>query len=399
MLIRARRRKESVNWKERCGEIGVQKPSERPRVWLHAVSVGEVVAAKPILREIRNLHPDVEVILSVTTSSGHKIASETASELFDYLTYFPIDVARFQLAAMVRAKPKVVAIMETELWMNFLWASKVVGAATMLVNGRISDRSFPRARFFAFFYRAMLRDLDQALMQSPVDAERIQILGARSVETLGNCKFDQALEWIEADAAALRIKLGIPHAAFVIVVGSTRGEEEEALVVDALSDPRFDSAWIVHAPRHLETVPSLVERVGAKWGGAKLRSKRESGQYLILDTYGELAKVYAIADLVIIGGGFSNSGGQNLLQPLALGKPVIHGPHMQNFAEVAAMAKKTGCTRTASTAEQLADVIEELMISEKLRQEMSVAAKNLVSENAGASKRYAMAIIGAIKDS
>lgn len=260
MLLRARSREEKPSWKERQGEFDIAPKKGARRVWIHAVSVGEVVASLPILTHLRTFLPNHEVVLSVTTSSGHRTAREKAAGLYDHLVYFPIDVARFQLAAMTRVRPEVVAIMETELWFNFLWAAKAMGATTLLVNGRISDRSFPRAWRIRFFYRSMLRYLDRALMQTGLDADRIRALGATHVEVLGNCKFDEGA-FEEVDAAALRSELGIGIDEPVIVVGSTRSEEEEALVIEAISLLDRPSVRIVHAPRHLERADALAAAV------------------------------------------------------------------------------------------------------------------------------------------
>ncbi len=397
MLWRSARRKQKPNWAERQGNLPIPRDKNARRVWLHAVSVGEVVAALPILKELRGLLPGHEIVLSVTTSSGHATARDQALPLVDHLVYFPLDVVRFQLAAMARVRPEVVALMETELWFNFLWAAKEMGATTLLVNGRVSDRSFPRAMRVRAFYRALLRNVDRCLMQSPTDVKRIVALGARSVECLGNAKFDQALEGLEADPTAWRAELGLPEGRPVIVIGSTRGEEEEAFVLDALQRLGLERVAVVHAPRHLERVPMLAEAVRERCCTPGLRSKGEGGAYVILDTYGELSQVYAVADVVVVGGGFANHGGQNILQPLAHGKPVLHGPHMQNFADVAAGAAAAGATRVCACPAELAAAMRELVDTPSCRAKMGAAARAFVAASAGASRRYAEAIAEATR--
>jgi 3-deoxy-D-manno-octulosonic-acid transferase len=392
MLIRARRRGEQPNWKERCGDLPILPRKGERRLWLHAVSVGEVIAALPILREVRARDPELKIVLSVTTSSGHQTARDRAEGLFDHLVYFPIDVARFQLAALTRVAPETVAVMETELWFNFLWAAKAVGAHTLVVNARLSDRSFPRARRAAFFYRALLAHVDRVLAQSETDADRFRALGARSVEVFGNCKFDEALQGSDADPSALRAELGIPSDALVVVIGSTRGAEEEAFVLHALR-ALAPAPWIIHAPRHLERVTELAAAVRAAFGSVALRSRAETGPYLILDTYGELARLYAVADVAVIGGGFANLGGQNLIQALAHGKPVLHGPHMQNFRDVAALAAQAGATRVCATTDELRAVLATLLRSAAERERMGAAARQLAESSRGAAARYAEAMI------
>jgi 3-deoxy-D-manno-octulosonic-acid transferase len=164
MMLRARRRNEAPNWRERSGNYeGVVPPRDKakPRIWVHAVSVGEVIAAKPFLRQIRELASDCEIVLSVTTSSGHQTAREMELPLFDHLVYFPIDVPKFTLRAMQRVRPDVIAIMETELWFNFLWAAKVFDVPTMIVNGRISDKAYKTDLKVAFFFRALFKSVDR----------------------------------------------------------------------------------------------------------------------------------------------------------------------------------------------------------------------------------------------
>ena len=392
MWWRAHKRKEKPNWKERMGSIEIPPRKVGKRVWFHAVSVGEVVASMPILRAVRQELPDHEIVLSVTTSSGHQTARERATELFDHLIYFPIDVARFQLSAMQAVRPSVVVVMETELWFNFLWAAKVFDAQTLLVNGRISDRSYPRSKKILFFYRALLKYMDRCLMQTQTDADRIKELGAQNVEVFGNSKFDQAVEGIDADPVAWRQLLGLDSNKLTLVIGSTRGEAEEAFVIQAVKSVGLEKLQVIHAPRHLETVEGLANQVRAAFGSVALRSKSETGPYLILDTYGELSQVYSVADFVIVGGGFSNLGGQNIIQPLAHGKPVIHGHHMQNFRDVADAARHANATIECSTPEELTRALHQLIESPELRAQMSERARDLVKGSMGASERYGKAI-------
>lgn len=396
MIWRASKRKDKPDWKQRTGDLPLESPKKGVRrAWIHAVSVGEVLAARPILKEIRKLDPDLEIVLSTTTSSGQTAAKENAEGLFDHLVYFPIDVPRFVIAAMIRVRPKVVAIMETELWMNFLWAAKEFRATTILVNARVSDRSFPRSVRIRPYYKALFANLDRAMAQTKVDADRLKSLGFADPEVVGNCKFDGAIEDTVSDKD-WREELGIPRDANVVVVGSTRSEHEEKLVVAALKAADLD-VWVVHAPRHIESAPGLAELYREQFGAVALRSKGEHGRFLVLDTYGELAGVYAIADIVVLGGSFDDLGGQNLLQPLAHGKPVIHGPHMQNFKEAAAAAAAARAAITARNEQDLTDWLKRLMGSDAIRTMMGRAAKELVEENLGASRTYAEAIVEAAR--
>ncbi len=392
MLWRSYRRKEKPDWGERFGRYRIRPSKDRMRIWLHAVSVGEVMAAAPILRELRKQLPESEILLSVTTSSGHSAARQKAEGLYDHLVYFPIDLLRLQMRAMERVRPAVVAVMESELWLNFFWSAKAFGARTLVLNGRISDRTFPRARKLGSLYRTILSHVDRCLMQTEKDAERMRALGGKSVEVVGNTKFDEAAESLGADAEHWRRELKLPEEKPVIVVGSTRGEEEERLVLDALKGIVPERAAAVLAPRHLERAQAFLEAARSRLGAAGLRSAGVGGPCIVLDTYGELASVYAVADVAVVGGGFENHGGQNLLQPLAHGKPVLHGPHFQNFAEAASAARDAGATRVCREAGELRDSLLELLESPEARSRMGEAAAAFVQSHLGASGRYAEAI-------
>jgi len=267
----------------------------------------------------------------------------------------------------------------------------VFDARTLLVNGRISDRSFPRSKKIAFFYRALLKEVDRCLMQTDIDAERIKELGAQEVEVLGNSKFDQAIEGLDVDRDQLRQDLQLSPEKITVVVGSTRDEAEEKYVVDELK-PLMDRIQVIHAPRHLERSEVLSQYVDSAIGSVGLRSKGDKSGYLILDTYGELAKTYAVADIAIIGGGFSNLGGQNLIQPLAYGVPVIHGPHMQNFRDAADSAAHAGATIVCVMPGELTAAVKDLFDHPEKRQKMGEAARELIQKSLGASARYGAAI-------
>lgn len=392
---RSKRRNESPNWQERFGNFKIELDRKRPVVWVHTVSVGEVIAAAPMLKELKSLWPEVQVVLSVTTSSGHQIARERkdAGELFDHLVYFPIDVVRFMAAAMLKVKPCAVAIVETELWFNFLTMAKNFRATTLLVNARISDRSYGRSRWVKFFYESVFDQVDRVLAQTPIDAERLAFLGAKNVEVAGNTKFDEPEKNDQDARQKVRAKFGITDEELLVVVGSTRSELEEHCVVDALAGCGIENLKVVHAPRHLETVERLDSTVRTKFDSVGKWSQRQAAKYLILDTYGELADAYAGADLAIVGGGFDNLGGQNIIQPLAAGIPTLHGKYMQNFRSAADQAIKQGASRRCDGELELRAAITELLSNPEMRSQMSTAGKELVAQNRGASKRIAEAII------
>jgi 3-deoxy-D-manno-octulosonic-acid transferase len=400
--LRARRRKEAVRWGERMGRYKVMPGPDR--IWVHAVSVGEVHASVPLLRELRARLPTYEILLSTTTSSGQQVARDGAKGLYDHLVYFPMDVANFCLNAMIHVRPQAVVIMETELWLNFLWAAKVVGARTFVVNGRVSDRSFPRAMRLRWFYRRLLGYVDRCLMQSETDRERIAALGAPSerVAALGNTKFDQAVAG-EVGGEEARLEFGVPQGTPCVVAGSTRSLEEERLVLQAIHRAReaLPGLFFILAPRHIER----AEDVAAAIAAAGLRCKRRScpdaeqpGQAdcLLLDTFGELARAYAAGDVAVVGGGFGGFGGQNIFQPLALGKPTLFGPSMQNFRDIAELAVREGVGFQVETAEELGSELTRLLRGPAARAEIASKAQRLVRANQGASARIAEEVVSAL---
>lgn len=400
MLLRSRKRKVAPNFRERFGQLEIVMERGGPRIWIHAVSVGEVIAAVPMLAALRQMGPESQVVLSVTTSSGHETATKLALSkgLINHLVYFPVDLPYATLSALGRVRPDCVAIMETELWMNFLWAAQTVRAKTLVVNGRISDRSFRKSKNWAFFYRALYRYLDLAAMQTQKDVDRANQLGCSNAQVYGNTKIDEAIMSAEADRGQWRRELGVKDDEVLIVVGSTRGFEECKFVVDALAElPRAN--WkVVHAPRHLEDADALVEYAREKLGSVARRSLGESGDYLVLDTYGELASVYVAGDVAIIGGGFGAFGGQNLIQAMAAHLPILHGPNFENFQEAVQLATEAQCNRVVKTEEELAIAVQELLDDEALRRGMGERAWKAIAPEQGASRRYAELILESARE-
>ena len=247
---------------------------------------------------------------------------------------------------------------------------------------------------FRWFFAETLALVKEVLAQSEQDAERFRSLGAPRVRILGNTKFDEAAGVSASNAVDWRAELQLDDRP-VVVVGSTRSELEVKLVAEALS-PFASSIQVIHAPRHLETAGEVASVASGTAFSVGYRSKREKADYLVLDTYGELGAVYSVADIVIVGGGFDSLGGQNIIQPLALGKPVLHGPNMFNFREVAAQSVEARASRVCATHVELESAIRELLESPSKRSEMGARASELVQRNVGASERYAQVIVDAL---
>ncbi|MCS7066276.1 MAG: 3-deoxy-D-manno-octulosonic acid transferase [Fimbriimonadales bacterium] len=385
-------------WWERFGFIPIPPPSQKRRLWVHCVSVGETLAALPVLKALRKSLPDYEIVLTTTTPTGQRTARDSAHAWVDYIAYFPLDLPFAVNRALSCIQPDALLLFETELWFNLVHAQHRRGGLVLVLNGRLSDRSFQRARYLRAFYRALLHAIDFACVQSPTDALRFIELGLSPsrVEVVGNTKFDQALEAADASPDEWRARLSLPPDAPVLVVGSTRTPDEEQLVADAYQQVRhaLPQTCLVLAPRHLERVPE-VENLLREQGLEPIRRTLlpfPEGQYaqvVLLDTFGELAQLYCVADVAVVGGAFAPLGGQNLFQPLAHGKPVFFGPHTHNFRDIAQLAKEAGVGFEVRTAGELAEGILCLLRDEKARQEIETRARELIARHQGAAQRCA----------
>ena len=386
MILRVRNRTNSPNWKERWGNYPDIIGEKGNRIWFHAVSVGEVFAAKPILERLRILLPEVSFVLTTTTSTGNEVAKSLIGTSIDQLLYFPIDVPWAAKKAFHKISPTLFVVLETELWLNCLHESKNINAANYLINARLSDHSYKSSLKVKFFYRAIFKLLDRILAQTAEDAKRFISLGGKNTEVFGNSKFDEPI----SNSSSLPIDEGY------ILIGSARGDFEEDFILNALSgiDDR-----IIFAPRHIERSKQIHEKARAKGFQVGLRSEDEwNKNFLILDSYGELSSLYQNAKVAIIGGGFDNLGGQNIIQPLSVGCPVICGPNMKNFREPFQMALKAGAILVAESPGNLRTHLEVLLANEQLRQDMGTKGKMLIEQNRGVAERYAQAIASAFRE-
>lgn len=383
-------------WRERFGFVPVPPPSDKPRIWIHCVSVGETLAAQPVVKLLRQASPNYEIVFSTTTPTGQQTAHDTLRDWVDYFIYFPLDLPFAVRRVLRRVQPRLLILFETELWLNLLAEQKHLGGRVLVLNGRISDRTARRAPKSRLIYQFMLHCVDFICAQSPTDAARFIALGASPsrVEVCGNTKFDQALGAVGRDADAWRHELSLPADAPVIVVGSTRAPEEEQLVADAYQQVQrvIPNTCMVLAPRHLERVEEVERLLQGRGWRTHRRSQLplpdgQHAQVVIVDTFGELASLYGVADVTVVGGAFAPLGGQNLFQPLAHGKPVFFGPHTHNFRDIAQLAKAAGVGFEVQTATELAEGILRLLRDPKQREQIAQQASELITKHQGAAQR------------
>jgi 3-deoxy-D-manno-octulosonic-acid transferase len=393
--------KSRAGWRERWGHLPEDMACKTaPRLWVHCASVGEVVAATPILKLLRERLPEHEIVLSVITPGGLETAQ--AAGLARAVFYAPFDIPWAVHRALRIVQPDVLVILETELWPNLLHHARRAGARVILVNGRISDRSFPTYRHLRFLFRWTLGHFDRILVQTERDVERFRQIGGdpARIAVFGNAKFDQAVERQNVEqVAALRRDLKLAEGAPVWVVGSTRLAEEERLVLAAYLQAResLPDLALIHAPRHIERAGEVADMM-REAGLNPVRRTEPAGaegrvSQLILDTFGELAKVYAVGDVAFLGNSLiPPGGGQSLLQPLAQGKPALYGPYVSNFRDIAAQAEAAGVGFPVSGAKELAAHVVSLIRDPERRAVLAERAVALIAANRGAAARYADAI-------
>ncbi|HEU4684689.1 MAG TPA: 3-deoxy-D-manno-octulosonic acid transferase [Nitrospira sp.] len=380
---------------QRLGMMEPQSPPDgKPLVWVHAVSLGEVVAVAPLVKELHRRHPDCRFIVSTVTETGREAVEQRLAGVAEH-RYAPLDFPWVVSRTVESLCPVLYLFVETELWPNLLRHLNRRGVPTIMVNGRISSRSFARQVWplVRAFYATMLRTLTLCLMQSERDAQRIMTLGAdpRKVKRTGNLKFDQPAPALRESPHAVRL-LGLPESVPLIVAGSTHQGEEEILVDAYCALSRVHpEVRLVLAPRHIERAEQVEAMVVAKGCTVRRRSTVDSGaprleppaQVTVLDSRGELAGLYQDAIIAFVGGTLVPVGGHNLLEPAVCGKPVLFGPYTDHCAEIAELLLQSGGGRRVSASSLTQDLVE-LVTQPGKRSHMGGAARSVVDQNQGA---------------
>jgi len=387
-LARRRRAGYGRDLAQRLGRVGDGLPPE-PRCWIHAVSVGESAAAVPLVEGIHRRWPELGIVVSTITPTGARIVAERLAGTAAH-RYFPIDLPGPVRRALDAARPRFFIAIETELWPNFLRALARRRIPAMIANGRISDRSFRRYRWVRGLMRRVLADVSVFAMQTEEDARRIVALGAppSRVVVTGNLKTDLLPDAGEA-TSAWRERLRLGADARVWIAGSThRGEE--AIVLDAFlrARTRCPDLALLLAPRHPERAGEVEELIRERGLAAARRSRLPAGgapgAVVILDTVGELAALYALAEVVFVGGSLVPIGGHNVLEPAMHGKPVLVGPHMSNFREGAELLQRSGGGLVVKDGPELERELARLLEDPDLARRMGEAARHAFAGRQGA---------------
>ncbi|WP_094603903.1 3-deoxy-D-manno-octulosonic acid transferase [Sporomusa silvacetica DSM 10669] len=374
------------------------KVAGKEAIWVHAASVGEIVAASPIVKEIRRELPGIPIVVSVVTVSGYAMAKRIIPEA-DGIIFYPLDLPLLSYSVVAKIRPQAFLMVETEMWPNFLKAVRKFNIPAMMVNGRISDKSVNRYIYFGRVLSDMLDTVVTFCMQSNIDAQYITRLGAdpARVVVTGNTKFDQSYTELSLeDKTQLLSSLGLSSADQILVAGSThRGEEE--LLFPAFNEVRaqFPHTQFIVAPREPLRADALIE-LAAKFNFVAVRRTSMPGKLaknpdmIIVDTIGELGKIYGLGDIVYVGGSLIPHGGHNILEPAAHGKPILVGPHMFNFKETYALFSERGVCLTVRDSAGLAEAMLKLLHNPEQRQAIGQEALRIINENRGASHKSAL---------
>ena len=367
-------------------------------IWIHAVSVGEVLTARALVADLRARYPRLRLFLSTTTITGQQVARRSVQDV-DACFYFPFDFAFIVRRTLGIIKPRVFVMMETEIWPNLLRLCRASGVKTVVVNGRISSRSYPRYRLIRPFFRRVLANVDRFCMQSEESARRLTALGAdpARVTVTGSLKFDSLdmptpTSHGKPRERVLRFFRLAPNRV-VIVAGSTvKGEEAAVLQAFARVRSAAPGALAILAPRQPDRFGE-VERLARDAGFSTARRSdlpidaEPRVDVVVLDTLGELAQLYQLATAVFVGGSLVDYGGHNILEPAIFGKPIVFGRHMQNFKEIAEAFLANGAAVRVETDRDLESALTALVTDPVRRARLGAAARALVEANRGAKDK------------
>ncbi len=360
-------------------------------IWVHAVSVGEVMAAHPMIRELRRKCPNRKLILSTVTVTGNMTARQRVPEA-DAVFYFPFDFPWIVRRVIKRINPVIVLIAETELWPNFFRELRRAGIPSALINGRISPHSYNNYMKFNRLFRQVFQNMTLFCMQSEQDAERIKNIGAapEKVMVTGNLKFDQKIP-----ATRQQSPVSIPSGYRVITAGSThRGEELALLEIFTRLRRRLPNLILIIAPRHPERFDEVEGIINNAGYGCQRRTQLKGAvkEVLLLDTIGELRSFYGLCDIAFVGGSLVKVGGHNLLEPAAMKKPVIFSRYMFNFKEISEALISAGGGIMVKDKEELYIQIVKLLSDQGLVKRMGERAFGVIAANSGAAGRTLDAI-------
>lgn len=391
------RGKSAQSYRGQWGQITPQMRafgrSSGPKIWLHAVSVGETMAARPLARALKARMPDGKIVLSSTTDTGHEVAlSAVNAGEADLAIYFPLDLP-FVLRRVLNAlRPDAIGFVETELWPNLLELARRRGIQTFQLNGRVSDNLLKSAPRLGPLWKWMRGNVGQFQMRGETDAARLKSLGVagEKIVIVGDVKLESPPVSSDELRRKWRSELGLKDDENLLIAGSTH-PGEEVMILDAARE--IGGLHLAIAPRHIERAEEVADLISARELKVARRSKNENlvapDAIYLLDTVGELADFYAAADVTFVGGSLIPRGGHNVLEPVLRGAPVLFGPHMMNFRAAAQLVGENNLGEQVENSANLAETISRWLDAVTARAEFEARVERALASHRGAAARAA----------
>ena len=384
-------------------EITQKLPDNGKRIWVHALSVGEVLSAQPLVKKLRSANSNITIIFSASTKTGEELSRDVMANEVDLFVPFPLDLYRVARKFINCIDADLFILIETDFWPNFLHILDKQNTPAILVNGRISQSSFKRYQRFRFIFLPMFKIFRFISMQTTADADKMIDLGvdADRVKALGNLKYDAVLpdnvgwEQEQRPTSFYRKQFGISPEKVVWIAGSTHaGEEVAILSAYKRLSLLFPDLFLVVAPRNVDRgreIKEIADSLGltVRQRTAPFQDEEFPGApLLILDTMGELSRMYSFCDITFIGGSLIPDGGHNPLEPAAFGKPILFGPYMNDFSEISSDLLKKNAAIVCHDDDDIFEILKQLLVNAPLRKEMGEQAQALVLQHRGVSKRH-----------
>ncbi len=377
-------------WGDRFGK---PKPltTGKPVIWIHAVSVGETLAARSIVRQLQKDWSQYQILITTMTPTGAKTVKDTYSNKVSH-RYIPYDLSWAINYFLQIINPACLVIMETEIWPNLIWISKKKKIPVIIANARLSERSLARYKPFRTFINKLLNTVDKVAAQTQSDFERFKSLGMNEnkLMVMGNLKFDNVL--IELSDDKKSGQFAITNRPVWIAASTHAGEEEIVLAAHKLILQSKPESLLILAPRHPERAVSVGRLVTNNGFSIEFKSRiglpTDSVQVFMLDTLGELSRFYACSDVAFVGGSLIEIGGHNILEPAVLGKPVVIGQYFHNFADITRQFINANAITIVKNENELADCVIRLLNNEGYRIKLGGKGRDVIQENAGSTSRF-----------
>ena len=373
----------------KLGFYDIKLDQNKQTIFFHAVSVGEVNAVEQLIKSTRQAFPEANIVLSTTTKTGQEIAHKKLEKTVDAITYFPFDFFFSVNAFLNSVKPDKIIIAETEIWPDFVYLAKRRNIPVYIVNGRLSPHSYNGYKKFSFFFKPVLAQYKGIFMQTQGDVERILKVGADSEITkfMGNLKFDIKPTMNAQQITELANSIKLNGARLIVAASTHKGEDEIVLGAFKTLKSEFPDIKLLLAPRHperYEKVTQLLEETGMAFGKRSQGDTFENNDIIMLDTMGELMKMFSISHLAFIGGSFSNTGGHNPLEANIWGKPVVSGECVFNFKDIYAYLTQTNAAKLSSSEQELTEDMKKLLCDCDFYKKACEDTHKIFDENSGA---------------